>query len=79
MRPKRELIRVVRTPAGDVRVDPTGKVSGRGAYVCPTGDCVNVALRERRLEHALEASLPDEAAKALDAMVSSWAQVSGRL
>jgi predicted RNA-binding protein YlxR (DUF448 family) len=65
MRPKRELVRVVRTPAGEVRVDPTGKVAGRGAYVCPAADCADVALRAGRLEHALETPIPDQAALAL--------------
>ncbi|MDQ7857349.1 MAG: YlxR family protein [Armatimonadota bacterium] len=65
MRPKRELVRVVRTPAGEVRVDPTGKVSGRGAYVCPAADCAEVALRAGRLEHALASPISDETALAL--------------
>lgn len=78
MRPKRELIRIVRTPAGEVRVDPTGKASGRGAYVCPAGDCVEVAVRERRFEHALDASLPDEAASELHVLASGRAQAPGK-
>ncbi len=59
MRPKRELVRVVRTPAGEVTVDPTGKVSGRGAYVCPTVSCIEAGVREGRLQHALEVPVPD--------------------
>jgi hypothetical protein len=61
MRPKRELVRVVRTPSGEVRVDATGKVSGRGAYVCPAEVCVDSALREHRLEQALEVPIPESA------------------
>lgn len=57
MRPKRELVRVVRTPTGEVKVDPTGKLSGRGAYVCPDPKCADVGLREQRLQHALEAPI----------------------
>lgn len=53
-RPKREMIRVVRTPDGEVGVDPTGKRSGRGAYVCPDPDCLEKAVRGKRLEKALE-------------------------
>jgi predicted RNA-binding protein YlxR (DUF448 family) len=58
MRPKRELVRVVRTPSGEVRVDATGKVSGRGAYVCPRPECVDEALAQGRLQHALAAVVP---------------------
>jgi predicted RNA-binding protein YlxR (DUF448 family) len=69
MRPKRELIRVVRTPGGELRVDATGKVSGRGAYVCPAPACVETALRERRVEHALDVAVSDAVVGALRAAV----------
>jgi len=59
MRPKRELIRVVRTPAGEIKVDVTGKLSGRGAYVCPTPQCAEAGVREGRLQHALLAPIPE--------------------
>lgn len=60
MRAKRELVRVVRTPDGTVRVDATGKLSGRGAYVCPEAACVERALREGRLARVLNLVIPDE-------------------
>ncbi len=78
MRPKRELIRVVRTPAGEVRVDATGKVSGRGAYVCPAGDCAYVAVRERRLQHVLEVPIPEAVVLELQAMAARTGQASGK-
>jgi predicted RNA-binding protein YlxR (DUF448 family) len=78
MRPKRELVRVVRTPAGEVRVDSTGKLAGRGAYVCPADGCVETALRERRLEHALEVPIPDPAAAQLRVAVSRGVELSRR-
>lgn len=62
VRPKRDLVRVVRTPAGDVRVDATGKVSGRGAYVCPDAACVDRAVRGGRLAGALERPLAEDLA-----------------
>jgi uncharacterized protein len=65
MRPKRELVRVVRTPTGEVQVDVTGKVSGRGAYVCPTSECVEAAVSGRRLEHALGVPVPEHLITAL--------------
>ena len=60
VRPKRELIRVVRTPQGEVHVDPTGKRAGRGAYVCPSAECLEKARKGRQLERALQHPL-DEA------------------
>jgi len=59
MRPKRELVRVVRTPTGEIKVDLTGKVSGRGAYVCPEPPCAERGVKEGRLQHALEAPVPE--------------------
>jgi hypothetical protein len=64
-RAKRELLRVVRTPDGQVRVDPTGKVSGRGAYVCREAGCADAGLREARLAHALEVAIPADVAAQL--------------
>ena len=69
VRAKRDLVRVVRTAQGDVRIDPTGKLSGRGAYVCPETACVDRALGEGRLARMLERELPDGIARGLrDAM-----------
>ena len=64
-RPKRDLLRVVRTPGGEVRLDPTGKVAGRGAYVCRDAACADVGLREARLAHALDAAIPGDVAAQL--------------
>ncbi len=65
VRPKRELVRVVRTPSGAPAVDTTGKVSGRGAYVCPEHACVERALRERRFDVVLETPIPEAIADVL--------------
>ena len=54
---KRELVRVVRTVEGGVEVDPTGKRSGRGAYLCPTPDCWRLAAQKGRLDRALKTSV----------------------
>ncbi|HHX51202.1 MAG TPA: YlxR family protein [Clostridia bacterium] len=51
---KREMIRIVRTPQGEVLVDPTGKKSGRGAYLCPGQDCLEKVVKNNGLEKALE-------------------------
>ena len=59
-RPKRELVRVVRAPDGSVTLDPTGRLAGRGAYLCADGACWSTALKKHSLERALEASLPPD-------------------
>ena len=57
---KRELIRVVRSPEGQVSLDFRGKASGRGAYICPSMDCLKKAIRSKALERSLEVPIPDE-------------------
>ncbi|MGQ0549874.1 MAG: RNase P modulator RnpM [Armatimonadota bacterium] len=79
MRPKREMVRVVRTPAGDVRVDLTGKASGRGAYVCPSEGCAAAAVRDRRLEHALAVPIPEVLADELQAAIRRFTQLAGKV
>ena len=59
-RPKREMMRVVRTPEGNVVVDPTGKRAGRGAYLCPSQDCWNRALQRGSLAHTLKTEISAE-------------------
>ncbi len=57
---KRELIRVVRSPEGDVSLDFHGKAPGRGAYICPNGACLKKAIRSKALERSLEVPIPEE-------------------
>lgn len=54
MTPKKELTRIVRTPENEIKLDPTGKASGRGAYLCKNAECLAKAKRSRALERALE-------------------------
>lgn len=58
--PKRELTRVVRTPDAGVQIDRTGKLAGRGAYICSTPSCWEKAARSEALNKALKASLTSE-------------------
>ncbi len=58
--PKRELIRVLRTPEGEIVLDITGKRSGRGAYICKDPACLKKARKSRRIETSLECAIPDE-------------------
>ena len=57
---KRELIRVVREPAGNVSLDFSGKLNGRGAYICPDPECLKKALRSKALDRSLEVTIPEE-------------------
>ena len=54
------MIRVVRTPEGEIVLDFVGKKSGRGAYICKNASCLKKARKARRLESSLECSIPDE-------------------
>ena len=59
-KPKQELLRVVRSPEGEVSLDFTGKKSGRGAYICRDVKCLRRARKSRRLDHNLECTIPEE-------------------
>lgn len=59
-KPKKELVRVVRSPEGEISVDLVGKKPGRGAYLCPNPACLAKARKAKRLERALEAQIPPE-------------------
>ena len=65
-KPKKELVRVVRSPDGTVSVDPTGKKAGRGAYVCRSLDCLKKARKTRRIERSLDCQIPDEVYDAME-------------
>ena len=70
---KRGLLRVVRLPDGaGVALDATGKRAGRGAYLCPSPTCVELALKQKKLERSLKTPIPLEAAEALRA----WAEAA---
>ena len=59
-RPKKELLRVVRTPEGEILLDFTGKKSGRGAYICRDVKCLKKARRSMRIDRSLGVSIPAE-------------------
>ena len=59
-KPKKELVRVVKSPEGEISLDTTGRKPGRGAYVCRSADCLRLARRARRLERAFSCQIPDE-------------------
>lgn len=66
MKPKKELIRVVRSPEGTVSLDFKGKLPGRGAYVCLNPACLAKARKSKALERAFATTLPPEVYEALE-------------
>ena len=64
-RPKKELIRVVRSPEGEISIDFTGRKPGRGAYICPSEKCLQKALKAKRLSRNLECEIPEDIYAAL--------------
>ena len=71
MKDKRELIRVVKSPEGEVSLDFRGKKPGRGAYVCPNAECLKKARKSRALELAFSAQIPAEVYDALEQEMAS--------
>lgn len=70
MKPKRELIRIVKTPEGEIKLDLTGKLNGRGAYVCRSVDCLNKIRKSNGLSHTfgmkVEAEIYDRLQRELE-------------
>ena len=68
--PKKELVRVVRTPDGKLLLDARDKAPGRGAYICRKAECLRKARKSRALERMLNISIPEEAYNALEAALN---------
>lgn len=71
MKSKRELIRVVRSPEGELSLDFRGKKPGRGAYVCPDPACLAKAKKSKALSRAFEMAVPEEVYQALEAQMEA--------
>ena len=71
VKPKAELLRVVRSPEGEISLDFTGKKSGRGAHLCRSAACLKKARRAKRLERNLDCVIPDEVYNALEQELDS--------
>lgn len=65
MKPKTELVRIIRTPSNEVCLDKTGKMNGRGAYICPLLDCYNKAVKSKALERTLKIEIQEEVYEAI--------------
>ena len=77
MKEKRQLIRVVRSPEGEVSLDFNGKKPGRGAYVCPDPECLKKARKSKALERAFSAALPPEVYEALEGQMKTGEEQDG--
>lgn len=73
-KPKMELVRVVRSPQGEISIDLTGKKPGRGAYLCRSAECLKKARKSKRIDRSLETSIP---AAVYDALEEEMAGLEG--
>ena len=65
-KPKKELLRVVRTPEGEILIDVKGKLSGRGVHICPKLGCLEKAKKAKRFERSLETAIPEDVYASLE-------------
>ncbi len=65
MKPKKQMVRIIRTPVNEICLDKTGKLNGRGAYLCPNVECYRKAVRSKAIERALKVEIPDDIYKAI--------------
>lgn len=66
MRNKKEMIRVLKTPEGEFTLDATGRKNGRGAYVCPSAECLKKAIKSKGLERSFKMAIPKEVYETLE-------------
>lgn len=66
MKSKKEMIRVLKTPEGEITLDATGKKNGRGAYVCPCAECLRKAIKSKGLERSFKIAIPKEVYEVLE-------------
>lgn len=77
-KPKAEMIRVVRSPEGEISLDTKGKKSGRGAYVCYSVKCLNKARKSKRIERALDCTIGEEIYDAMEARLAEELAEAGK-
>lgn len=77
MKDKRSLIRVVKTPTDEIKIDSTGKLSGRGAYICRDTECLQKAVKSKGLEKSLKVAISDEIKEELMAMLEGLPKEAG--
>ena len=70
MKSKRDMIRVIKTAENEICIDATGRKNGRGAYICPTMECLKQAMKSRGLERSLKTSIPETVYQQLEEEMS---------
>lgn len=65
MKPKNQMVRIIRTPMNEICLDKTGKLNGRGAYLCPDVECYRKAVRSKAIARALKVEIPEDIYKAI--------------
>lgn len=70
LRNKKDLMRILKTPDNNVIFDDTGRMNGRGAYICPSVECLKKARRTKAIERSLDISIPDEVYDAIERQMS---------
>lgn len=68
-KPKKELVRVVKTPDGEILLDLTGKASGRGAYICNNVECLQKAKKSKRIDRTFEMTIPEDIYSQMEAQI----------
>lgn len=68
-KPKKELVRIVKSPDDKISLDLTGKASGRGAYICNNAECLKKARKSHRIDKAFEMTIPDEVYEQMEAQI----------
>ena len=66
MKSKKEMLRIIRTQEGEFLLDATGKKNGRGAYICPSSECLAKAIRQKGLERSFKQAIPQEVYEMLE-------------
>ena len=66
LKEKKSMMRVLKTPEGDIVLDTTGKKNGRGAYLCKSAECLSMAVKSKGLERSLKVQIPKEVYEALE-------------
>ena len=70
MKPKKDLVRVIKTPEDEILVDLTGKKSGRGAYICKNEECLDKIIKSKRLEKVFEKEISQELYESIRGVIS---------
>ncbi len=68
--PKKEMLRIVRTPEGEVKVDVTGKLNGKGAYISKTAEALEIARKRKVLNRALETEIPESVYEEIERIIN---------